>query len=46
MRRAIAVFLLISLSMISSGCGETLHGVGRDVGRMGKGINTFFFRQP
>ena len=41
-------FLVFSLiaSLALGGCGETVSGVGKDVNRMGKGVGTFFFRQP
>jgi predicted small secreted protein len=45
MRKLIFAILLVALTAIATGCGETLSGAGKDVGRMGKGINTFFFRQ-
>lgn len=37
--------LLIGICIFFSGCGETISGVGKDTNRMGKGVNTFFFRQ-
>lgn len=40
------VILAIVCAALLSGCGETLSGVGKDVNRMGRGISTFFFRQP
>jgi predicted small secreted protein len=40
---ALALLALICLSAI--GCGETISGVGKDMNRMGRGVNTFFFRQ-
>lgn len=46
MKKVMAVLLLLASCAILSGCGETLSGVGKDVGRMGRGVNTFFFRQP
>jgi len=46
MKRAILALLLIAACAILIGCGETVSGVGKDVNRMGHGINTFFFRQP
>ena len=39
----IAVFMFIVLLQLS-GCGETLHGVGKDWGRMGRGVKTIFVR--
>ncbi|MFH1996060.1 MAG: hypothetical protein ABIJ27_03570 [Candidatus Omnitrophota bacterium] len=42
MTKIVAVVLL--LSVFSLGCGETVHGVGKDSKRMGRGIKTFFFR--
>ncbi len=38
--------LLVLATIVSlCGCGETVSGVGKDVNRMGRGVNTFFFRQ-
>ena len=45
MKKAILVLLLIAACAILYGCGETVSGVGKDVNRMGRGVNTFFFRQ-
>lgn len=43
---------LVALALIAmclcfelTGCGETVSGVGKDINRMGRGVNTFFFRQ-
>ena len=36
-------FLMILIFQLS-GCGETIHGVGKDVRRMGKGVKTIFVR--
>ncbi len=46
MKTLIFVFLLITISVFLIGCGETISGVGKDVNRMGRGVSTFFFRQP
>jgi predicted small secreted protein len=40
----IVVSVLLCLSL--AGCGETVSGVGKDMGRMGRGVSTFLFRQP
>lgn len=45
MKRAILFILLLVVCAALFGCGETVSGVGKDVNRMGRGINTFFFRQ-
>ena len=45
MKKAILFILILSAGIALAGCGETVSGVGKDVGRMGRGINTFFFRQ-
>lgn len=45
MRKIILAFLLFGVCAFFSGCGETISGVGKDANRMGKGVNTFFFRQ-
>jgi len=46
MKKFIFFILLIAVSTTLIGCGETLSGVGKDTNRMGRGVNTFFFRQP
>lgn len=46
MRRVVLFVLLLVVSIALFGCGETVSGVGKDVNRMGRGVNTFFFRQP
>lgn len=46
MKKAVLALLLIAVCVILYGCGETVSGVGKDVNRMGRGISTFFFRQP
>ena len=44
--RGIALMTLILVTAVMlAGCGETVSGLGKDVNRMGRGINTFFFRQ-
>ena len=45
MRKMIVAILILMACAALAGCGETVSGVGKDVNRMGRGINTFFFRQ-
>ncbi len=45
MKKMVLFLLLISTMLSLMGCGETVSGVGKDVNRMGRGVNTFFFRQ-
>lgn len=45
MRKFLLIVLVIFVSSALAGCGETVSGVGKDINRMGKGANTFFFRQ-
>jgi predicted small secreted protein len=45
MKRYILAALLLAVCAGLLGCGETVSGVGKDVNRMGRGVNTFFFRQ-
>ncbi|MEE8359712.1 MAG: hypothetical protein V3S04_02150 [Candidatus Omnitrophota bacterium] len=46
MKRYIALTLiLISLSVMIAGCGETFQGIGKDTRRIGKGASTVIFRQ-
>ena len=46
MKRLVLFVLLLAVSAVLFGCGETVSGVGKDVNRMGRGVSTFFFRQP
>lgn len=46
MRIVMLAFLVMWICLALIGCGETVSGVGKDVNRMGRGVNTFFFRQP
>jgi len=46
MKKVWYMLLIACVSCMLSGCGETVSAIGKDAGRMGKGINTFFFRQP
>ncbi len=45
MKKTVLTILTLITCIILSGCGETISGVSKDVGRMGKGVTTFFFRQ-
>ena len=45
MKRFVCAVLLLAACATLLGCGETVSGVGKDAGRMGRGVNTFFFRQ-
>jgi predicted small secreted protein len=45
MKISLLFILAVSACLALAGCGETVSGVGKDVNRMGRGINTFFFRQ-
>ena len=45
MKNVIIVILMFVICSALAGCGETISGVGKDVDRMGKGINTLFSRQ-
>jgi len=42
MRRTGYLAVLIMLVIMTQGCGETIRGIGRDVGRVGRGIKTIF----
>ena len=46
MKRVALALLLLAVCVVIFGCGETVSGVGKDVNRMGRGVTTFFFRQP
>ena len=46
MRKMILIVLAIATCAMLVGCGETVNGVSKDANRMGKGLSTFFFRQP
>jgi predicted small secreted protein len=45
MKNIILAILILVICAALAGCGETISGAGKDVTRMGTGINTFFFRQ-
>jgi len=38
------VVIVACLALFLAGCGETISGVGKDAGRIGKGVKTIFFR--
>ena len=46
MKKAVLALLLMATCAILYGCGETVSGLGKDANRMGRGVNTFLFRQP
>ncbi len=46
MKRLVLFVLLLAVCAVMFGCGETVSGAGKDVNRMGRGVSTFFFRQP
>ena len=46
MKRILLLVIILAACVILEGCGETLSGIGKDANRMGKGVSTFFFRQP
>ncbi len=43
-KKIILVMFIAMLVLPLSGCGETVHGVSKDVKRMGKGVKTIFIR--
>jgi predicted small secreted protein len=43
-KKLIFSILLFILVLQLSGCGETFHGMGKDVQRVGKGVKTIFIR--
>jgi len=45
MRKLILWLVLIQMTLFLTGCGETVSGMGKDLGRMGKGTRTFFFKE-
>ncbi len=45
MKKIILAIMLLFVCAVFLGCGETVSGVGKDANRMGRGVNTFFFRQ-
>ena len=42
--KLILVIFVLIVTFQLSGCGETFHGVGKDVQRVGKGVKTIFIR--
>ncbi|MFH1594596.1 MAG: hypothetical protein ABID09_07875 [Candidatus Omnitrophota bacterium] len=46
MKRLSAILLImILLSLVAAGCGETFSGLGKDARRVGKGTKTIFIRE-
>ncbi|MDD5427737.1 MAG: hypothetical protein PHI58_00680 [Candidatus Omnitrophica bacterium] len=45
MKNFVLAMAVLITAMMLAGCGETVSGVGKDINRMGRGVNTFFFRQ-
>jgi len=45
MKNAVLIIFIIAICAVLAGCGETVSGVGKDANRMGKGVNTLFFRE-
>ncbi|MFH1380766.1 MAG: hypothetical protein ABIH57_01155 [Candidatus Omnitrophota bacterium] len=46
MKKIIPIILLIVfVSILMSGCGETLSGIGKDAKRITKGVKTVFVRE-
>lgn len=45
MKKIFLALFLFAVTISLCGCGETVSGVGKDASRMGRGVNTFFFRQ-
>ena len=45
MKNIILAILILVICETLAGCEETISGVGKDVNRMGQGMNTFLFRQ-
>ena len=43
-RYVLSVLVLAFLSVVLSGCGETVSGIGKDANRIGKGVQTIFVR--
>jgi len=41
-RRIAKLGTWLLLVLFVSGCGETIHGVGKDVSRVGRGVKTIF----
>ena len=45
MKKHLFVMVLILLSsLVIAGCGETISGISKDAGRIGKGVKTIFVR--
>lgn len=41
---ALVIVVVLLSSLVMAGCGETISGVGKDAGRIGKGVKTIFVR--
>ena len=44
MRRGGLLILAAIVVFMLSGCGETVSGIGKDTGRIGRGVRTVFIR--
>jgi predicted small secreted protein len=45
MKRLTAFIVAVSFCLISTGCGETISGAGKDISRMGRGVKTIFVKE-
>ena len=43
-RIALLLLVAIVLSLLTTGCGETVSGITKDTRRIGKGVKTIFVR--
>jgi len=44
-KRVLAIIYTLSIVLYLAGCGETIHGIGKDAGRIKKGASTIIFRE-
>ena len=46
MKKCVALALTLAFtSIVLSGCGETVSGIGKDINRVGRGVKTIFIRE-
>ena len=45
MKKTLLLLILAIIGMYLAGCGETVSGIGKDAGRIGKGVKTVFIRE-
>ena len=42
MKKIACITLCLVVTLLLQGCGETFRGIGKDIGRIGRGVKTVF----